>query len=294
MTATLRLGGRRLRLEGHLLKVLERRWVSREMGDGSADSSSVSGPSDGAVVTGTFELAGRTVSVDRRSTSPAIEISVAGAGRFRVERAPVSISARDVDERGAEAALAGPVLLLALALLDRYCWHASAILQRDGRALAFCGDSGAGKSTLARRAELEWPEHRRRAADDLLLFGVDDDAALVYPGFPQPRLSRPENDAIVGLPESVPLRAVVRLEHRHEDREVALRRLAGTEAVRVLVEESVALRLFEPAMLARHLDVCTAVAGRVPVFRARYPHRPEAVDELLAAVEAELGRESLP
>ena len=78
-------------------------------------------------------------------------------------------------------ALLGPPLVLALALRDTWCLHASAV-EYGGRVIAFLGESGAGKSTLA--AYLAGQPGVRRVADDILPVAWQDHRLYYLAAFP--------------------------------------------------------------------------------------------------------------
>jgi hypothetical protein len=197
-------------------------------------------------------------------------LEVRGAGVFTVT--PDGTSIEYAEEPGAdpsllEAVRLGPALILALALQERFCLHASAVLI-GGKAVAFLGDSGAGKSTLATllsRAGLA-----QRVADDILPVGAGPAA---FPGFPQLKLS-PEEQPCRSLPESLPLAAVYLLEPPIDgEAEVASRLLGKRDGMVALLAHTVAARLFGPDLLAQHLQIFAGIAERVPVRRLGYPRR---------------------
>ena len=157
--------------------------------------------------------------------------------------------------------LLGPALMLALSARGIFGLHASAILGAAG-AVLLLGPSGSGKSTLARHAQ---SEGGLRLTDDVTPVLLADSGARVLPRFPQLKLT----PALMVDDLNVPLAALVWV--GISERELALTQMSQTEASRSLVRDSVAARLFAPAVLARHLDFCAALVLRAPAWRLCVP-----------------------
>jgi hypothetical protein len=212
-------------------------------------------------------------------------VEVAGAGVFTVSPDGTSIDVEE--ERGADRSLVqevllGPASILALALQDRFCLHASAVAI-DDRVVAFLGPSGAGKSTLA--ALLTGSAEVVRFADDILAIGAGPAA---YSGFPQLKLSLEEQPSR-HLPESLPLAAVYLLEPETADtRGVRSRRLGEREGMVALLGHTVAARLFARGLLEKQLDFFARLAGPVPVRQLAYPRQRSIGPEVLETVASDL------
>ncbi len=183
----------------------------------------------------------------------------------------------------------------------------------DGLALvAFLGPSGAGKSTLARLLDGARPGWHR-AADDVLPLAWEwaaGGAPTAYPRFPQLKLD-PAAQPGARLPEAIPLAALFVLApgpaERPAERAVegapdgppgrpgqsgqpVVRRLKRAEAALALVRHTASARLFDRVLLARHLELCSALAERLPVAELTYPWRgalvPGLADAVASALEA--------
>lgn len=168
--------------------------------------------------------------------------------------------------------LLGPGLILALALREVFCLHASAVV-RGGRVAAFIGDSGRGKSTLAH--QLGRRPQFRLAADDVLPIRVGR-ALEALPSFPQLKLPAGRQPGNL-LPQRLALDAIFLLAGGASRSTVEARRLAPRQALEFLIRHTVAARLFAPDLLALHLHAFSALARRLPVYDLRYPWRPDAV-----------------
>ena len=161
----------------------------------------------------------------------------------------------------AELAL-GPALVLALALRETFCLHASAVLLPEG-VVAFMGDSGAGKSTLA--SELRacgMPQ----VADDLLLVRAGA-SPVALPRFPQPRWTTLDQPA--EAPSSCTLAALYFLGGDHN--EVTRERVGTAAATLAIARHTVAARLFHAPLLERHLSFAASLAAAAPGTRASLP-----------------------
>jgi hypothetical protein len=171
----------------------------------------------------------------------------------------------DAQARQRPELVLGPGLVLALALQDVFCLHASAILTPAG-AVVFAGPSGAGKSMLAARilAEGEFT----RLADDIAPIQVDDSGCSILPHFPQLKLP-PE--------QQYPPDGLYLLEPGDQVSEEPLSPAAAALAV---CGQVVASRLLPEPVLTRLLQVCATVTERAQVRRLRYPHRPEAIADV--------------
>jgi chloramphenicol 3-O-phosphotransferase len=210
------------------------------------------------------------------------QLSASGGGTHRITTSGSDIfctQAESADPDFAVGMLLGPVLCTALALQGVFCLHASAALI-DGRAVLFLGDSGAGKSSLADYGQQigAW----QRISDDVTATHSGFD---VLPHFPQMKLS---SDAQVGrtIPEAISLASVYLLQAADDGKSLSLAPLSQREAVAALVRRTVAARVFSGDLMVRHLDYCAALAASVKVVHVVYPHRREAIGDVVKAVTA--------
>ena len=95
--------------------------------------------------------------------------------------------------------LLGPVLILALALQGRWCFHASAVRARS-EVLAFMGESGSGKSTIANCLSAHPRDRFQWLADDCLVLESREDKVIAHADFPQLKLPSQQR---VEVPQSV-------------------------------------------------------------------------------------------
>ena len=177
-------------------------------------------------------------------------------------------------DRAVERALGAP---LALALAEGGIWllHAAAI-ERDGRAVALVGASGAGKSTLAAAAPAVGA--RRVADDQLPVRGGEAPRAL--PRFPQLKLAGRDGDS--APPAELELAACAVLARDAAAARPRLERLDAAPGTLALVRATVAAKLFDDELLARHIRSCAEIARAAPV--ARFVH-PPGLDLVEAALD---------
>ena len=197
---------------------------------------------------------------------------------FEAGHCLLRINAPASDQRARHAVL-GPGLALALAERGTFSWHSSAALL-GSRLLLFMGPSGAGKSTLARRAALTGGV--ARVADDIVPVTMTSHGLEACPSFPQLKLSGQKQWG--GSPSlSV---AEVLLMVRQPTGDAPVRScLSAREAALRLVDNTVASRLFAPALRKRHLDFCICAVAAMRVLELRIPddlNRLDEVVELLA------------
>ncbi len=177
----------------------------------------------------------------------------------------------------------GAPLILALALQEIFCIHASVVAFGD-QLIAFVGESGAGKSTLARYLAESENERWRRVIDDTLPVKlIDGSTVTARPHFPQ--LKMPDVLQPVHLaPAEIPLSVVYSLAKTERDECAQIESLGYRQSALTLVQHTVAGRLFGPDLLAKHFSFCAEAAARVPVKRLTYPHSydrlPHVRDEL--------------
>ncbi|MFY9974238.1 MAG: hypothetical protein WAK53_08290 [Chromatiaceae bacterium] len=179
-----------------------------------------------------------------------------------------------------EEVLLGPPVALLLAGRDIWCLHASAVLFK-GRALLFLGPSGCGKSTLAAHCA----EHAGllRLADDILPCALVDAVPSAQPSFPQLKLP----EAAQYPPRargSVPIGALLFLDPAPLGGQVAVEALAIRAAMKRLVEQTVAVGLFDRWLHQQQLRFLSDLISLVPAFLLHYPHERGRLPEVRDAV----------
>ncbi len=181
---------------------------------------------------------------------------------------------------------AGPPLVLALALQNAFCVHASAVTY-GSHAIAFVGYSGSGKSSLARYLEDQPGLGWRRLADDTLAVEESAKCPTALPRFPQLKLGD-EEQPWIGQPDKLPLSAIYLLGPPTGDPTqitgVSIQPESPRDAAVALMHHTVAARLFSPALVERHLDFCAGIAEQIPVSRLSYPWGLEAVPDISRAL----------
>ncbi len=204
------------------------------------------------------------------------EVIVSADGRY-LRWIPSDAAARRRPEL-----ILGPGLVLALAFQNVFCLHASAVLGPAG-AVAFAGASGAGKSTLA--ARLAAQGSFRRLADDILPFRAARSGSSIYPHFPQLKLP-PGSQYPEDAPSRHPLSRLFLLADCARGEPILERPLSPSVAALAVCGQTVASRLFPEPLLERLLQAAGHLVSHVPVSELRYPHRPDAVDEVARLIEA--------
>jgi len=207
------------------------------------------------------------------------------------------------DPRSFEANVLNFVLTAALTLQGEEPLHATAV-RLDDRAVGFLGDSGTGKSTLAAfllagGAEL--------VTDDMLRIVYDADAPMAWRGPPrlklfdeQARLLLPSAvrdaafnpmsgkllvEAVAPRDAGVPLSALFWLDEAVAgDATVAVRRVQGVEAIRILLASTLHRDHRAPDRIGRQLHALERLAKSVPLFSVAYPRRHELLPAVADAV----------
>jgi hypothetical protein len=218
-------------------------------------------------------------------------LSIEGVGSFSVDGEGLAIillkKAPGVEAPGVAETVLGPPLILALALRGTWCLHGSAVVA-DNAAVALIGESGDGKSTLAAFLGLHGGPRWRLLADDILPVRLSDCGVEVLPHFPQLKLP-PDAQPAAGMPERMPLRAIYVLEPPASEEEgVSVGPARANEAALALVRHSVAARLFDDSLLAKHLSFCADAAMRIPVRRLAYPRRHKVLPRVRDAIAEDL------
>lgn len=209
-------------------------------------------------------------------------LKIEGIAAFSISEGGNSIvcSKKDPDasvELLIEAAI-GPALILTLAINGTFCFHASAILVGD-RVLAFLGESGKGKSTLASWLDNNEKEGWRRIADDILPVAMGVDGLQSLPHYPQLKIAAKEQPSL-GMPDRLPVAAVYIVRRPRDGEDVSIQVLGAQESVLALARHTVASRLFDAALLTRHLDFCIQVAKHAEVRELIYPFNRGALQDV--------------
>ena len=219
-------------------------------------------------------------------------LRVEGVGEFAVTPDGIAVigpEATSVTVATLAEALLGAPLVLALALQEVWCLHASA-LSVDDQVVAFAGESGNGKSTLAAYLNDAGQGGWRRVADDALPVSLEADGVVALPHFPQLKLTDVEQYP-VNAPSRLPLAAVYVIGPQTAGQDsVSLQRLGQRQAMQALVRHTVAARLFDRPLLAAHLDFCAKAAARIPVWRLEYPHRREVLPQVRDAIRRSMSQ----
>lgn len=172
--------------------------------------------------------------------------------------------------------LMGPALVLALAFCETWCLHAGAAMF-DGRVTVFLGESGQGKSTLAAHlSEADW----QLVADDILPVTRDQAGVRTWPRFPQLKMKVQPG---ASLAEQLPLSRICVLAQADIPE---VRQLPTGEALQTLLRHTAGTRLFDPALLAKHLAFCAWAVTQVPVFRLAYPRDWESLPRVRELLES--------
>jgi hypothetical protein len=149
-----------------------------------------------------------------------------------------------------ETILLGPMLLLALAQLGKFCLHASAFLWR-GHVYLVGAPSGTGKSTFAASVAALGAQ---ALTDDLSVVSLGAQGLVLWPHYPQLKWHR-QLDATA--PKSLPVHRFLALQRGAE---AAIAELSPAEAVTRLVHSTVASQLFDATLLAKHLAFVAELA----------------------------------
>jgi hypothetical protein len=223
-------------------------------------------------------VGGRQRAVETWSAPPGLILKVAGGSDFYIapdglEIACLATANLPEPSRFNREILAGPALVLALALRGVWCLHASAGMYKDN-VIVFLGESGRGKSTLA--AYLAQAADWRLVADDILPVRMDASEVNVLPHFPQLKLPMNAQPG-VRLPESLPLKAICVLEHTEMDRTPEVQTLSTAQSVQALLAHMAGTRMFNAALLTKHLEFSAQAAKQISAYRLIHPHRRDTL-----------------
>lgn len=171
--------------------------------------------------------------------------------------------------------LVGPALILALALRNVWCLHASAITC-NGRVLLFLGESGEGKSTLSTYLGSTGDSAIKLAADDILPVTLDEAGLSAWPHFPQLKLPLNTQPG-PALPEKLPIGWICLLDTSDE---ISLQPLSPSDTVQIILRHTAGTRLLPPELLASHLTFCAQAASKIRMFQLSYPRRMNALPQV--------------
>ncbi len=169
--------------------------------------------------------------------------------------------------------IAGPALVLALALRGVLSMHASAAMYK-GNVIAFLGESGQGKSTLA--GYLSQYAGWQLVADDILPIKIDAAGVHVLPHFPQLKLEANAQPGI-NLPEQLPLKYICVLAHAETEQMPELQKISTAQGTQSLLGHIAGTRMFNESLLAKHLQFSMWVASQTPAYRLIHPHRRDTM-----------------
>ncbi len=244
-----------------------------------------------------------------RSTPEGVHLFWEDAGSFLVSGGKEIIvdAVSGAEERVLRLCILGPALGVLLHQRERLALHGSAVTI-DGGAVAFLGEAGQGKSTMAAAFHARG---RHLVADDVVAVQMDQTRPMVFPGFPQLKLS-PEAAVFVGDdPRSLP-RLEPNLEKRArrvrqgfslaplplkrvyvlaEGQTLGIETLGPREALIELVRHTYAARLLREAPDRAHFLRCTDVVNNVSVRILRRPRSLSMLPELMRLVENDSLRE---
>ncbi len=177
----------------------------------------------------------------------------------------------------------GPGLVLALALRGVWSLHASAATF-GGRTVTFVGESGRGKSTLAAYLSSSGRPKWSHVADDILPITLETGEMSAWPRFPQLKMSVAAQPGVLHA-ERLRVDYMVQLNAAGEDASPQVEQLPMNQAAQVLLGQIAGARLFDAALLGKHLSFCAQAAKQVPVYRLVYPHRRDALPVVMGLLE---------
>ncbi len=212
-------------------------------------------------------------------------IDISGAGQFVVRNHGREIACLVLDPQCSSSLLVesvfGPAFILALALQDTWCIHASAV-EVNGKAVLFAGESGFGKSTLAKYLSSTSRFRYQYLADDVLPVVLTRRGLIGLPRYPQLKLAA---DAQPGprFARRIPVAALFSLQGHFEDG-ICTEATSAQAATLTVIQNTVAVRLVDKDSLVRHLDFCSQVVSSVPIFSLGYPHEVDVLPQVRKAI----------
>lgn len=212
----------------------------------------------------------------------------------------------DIDQRSFEASLLNFALGASLTLRGEEPLHAT-VVALSGQAIGLLGTSGAGKSTLAAWLVGEGAE---LVTDDMLRIDFDGDRALAHPGphrlklFDEPArrllpgaatrghfsplsgkvLVEPRAVAARGDPRSLTALFLLAGTDERSPACPTVRRVTGSQLIRLLIASAMDIRNTAPARLARQLRFAERIAGILPVYELCYRRDYDALAAVADAI----------
>lgn len=238
-------------------------------------------------------------------------LGVPGLGRMLVRRgADVTLDPEPGRSDALYTFLRGSCLAHLSLMAGQVPLHASG-LATPGGAVLFAGHSGAGKSSLAAAlvdAGLGLVAddicHLRPAGDGVEVWPLlrevrlwrDSARALGWDGRPATKLfdalDKYRFDGPLSGDDPLPVRAIYRLDGGPEETGVAIERLEGLPALRVLLDNTYGARVMVPmGRETGQVRLCVGLATRVPDYQLRYPKRFNALPALVDALRRHWGRD---
>lgn len=245
------------------------------------------------------------------ATSDGAILTIAGIARFHIRdgREIVVDPHPSASERDVRLFLLGSAMGALLHQRGSLPLHANGV-DIGGKATAFLGHSGAGKSTLAAAFH---DAGYGLLSDDVCVVERNGDGFVAQPGIPRLRLWRDAIErsgrdtvdherafdaidkytvqtAAARRSDALPLGAIFLLT-RHEDagQDFAIRRLAGAEAIRALMENTYRGSFIEQVGdPRRHFETCIQLSRAVPIFELRRPWDQARIGAVIAHVERHL------
>lgn len=174
--------------------------------------------------------------------------------------------------------LFGPVLILNLALNNTFCFHASAFILNN-KVFILMADSGTGKSTIARY--IDKYTKGKRIADDIVPMEMRNNRITVLPDFPQLKLTPEQQDQGKFIQKQVVL-----LFAKKGLNKTTTEAVRPFEALKKLIQHSVATKLFAPKELQNHLDYCYQISQNAQAYHVEYVHSEKSLQDLLREINA--------
>jgi hypothetical protein len=179
----------------------------------------------------------------------------------------------------------GPCFALMSALHSVFLMHGSAVYDGQGCTL-FVGRSGAGKSTLAEFLNHRSDSEHRRLCDDIIPLEVSQTGAWVRPHFPQLKLDATKQCTQPDLVKCRVHQIVVIREPAVAETKLNIIRASKIDAALACIRHSVAAKLFDPILHARHLDFTSTLVKNVPVYFLDYPKTQDSLEKVSSLVFA--------
>jgi hypothetical protein len=190
----------------------------------------------------------------------------------------------EISQRLVTEAMLGPGLITAMAINKTWSLHTSAVSFND-TLIAFLGKSGSGKSTLAHFLSNREDGGWQLVCDDILPVHQIGEKIIAYPGFPQLKIL-PSAQPASRLPLQIELNCIIWLDPGYiVDSPLQLQLLSSQATAQVIIQHTVASRLFTLDLLKSHLDFSLNTSLKVPGYRLDYPHDCDRLPEIQHLLE---------